>query len=184
MMITDTTVLDAVTAEDRIRGAKDSTVTIIEYGDFECPNCKQAAPVVAMLLRRFTGLIRVVFRHFPLEEVHPHALVAAEAAEAAAGQGRFWEMHDLLFAQQPHFQLRHLVELAEDLALDVRRFSRELQEHVHVERIRENVRAGRRLAVRATPTFYVNGNVCDVSFGIGHLASTVTGMLAEAASPR
>jgi protein-disulfide isomerase len=180
-MDANTALLDAVTADDHIRGQDNGRITIVEYGDFQCPNCKQAAPAVALLLRRLTGRVRLVFRHFPLEEVHSHALIAAEAAEAAGGQGRFWEMHDLLFAHQPHFQLQQLQELARDLRLDMRLFSEELEEHVHVAHIREHVKSGRRVGVRATPTFYVNGQICDVSFGIELLERTVTEVLARAA---
>src|SRR5437868_8562593 len=86
-----------VSAVDYIRGAEHAPVTVVEYGDFECPNCKQAAPAVKLLLDRYAGRVRVAFRHFPLEEVHPHALHAAQAAETAGAQGKFWEMHDLLF---------------------------------------------------------------------------------------
>jgi protein-disulfide isomerase len=166
-----------VSSADHIRGAQDASVTIVEYGDFECPNCKQAAPAVAVIMKRFDGRVRLVFRHFPLEEVHPHALIAAEAAEAAAAQGRFWEMHDRLFDRQPNLQLPHLRELATAVGLDLRRFSEELRDHVHVARIRENVAEGRRLAVRHTPTFYVNGTLCDVSFGVQHLERAVEKML-------
>ena len=180
-MTVDSTLLEPVADDDRSRGPKCAPVTIVEYGDFECPNCKQAAPAVALLLRHFAGRIRFVFRHFPLEEVHPHALIAAEAAEAARGQRHFWEMHDLLFAHQPHFQLPQLRELARGLGLDMRRFSAELKEHVHVATIREDAKSGRRIGVRATPAFYVNGDFCDVSFGIEHLRRTVTEVLAGAA---
>jgi protein-disulfide isomerase len=169
--------LDPVTVADHIRGADDATVTIVEYGDFECPNCKQAAPAVALLLERFAPDVRFVFRHFPLEEVHPHALIAAEAAEAAGTQERFWEMHDLLFAHQPHLQLPHLRALAQGLSLDMRRFSDELTHHLHVRRIRADAESGRRCGVRATPTFYVNGRLCDVSFGITQLERSVAEML-------
>src|ERR1700682_1114455 len=91
-----------VGAADHILGASHAPVTVVEYGDFECPNCKQAAPAVKLLLERFPGRVRLVYRHFPLEQVHPHALHAALAAEAAAGQEKFWPMHDLLFYNQPH----------------------------------------------------------------------------------
>ena len=168
---------DPVADSDRILGEVEARVTIVEYGDFQCPNCKQAAPAVALLLRRFAGDVCVAFRHFPLEEVHSHALIAAEAAEAARAQGLFWEMHDLLFAHQPRFQPPQLRELAQQVGLDLRRFSDELASHVHVERIREEALQGRRLGVRATPTFYVNGVYCDVSFGIGHLRERVAGLL-------
>lgn len=162
-----------VSAGDHVRGARDALVTIIEYGDFQCPNCKQAAPAVALLLKRFEGRLNLVFRHFPLEEVHAHALIAAEAAEAAAVQGRFWEMHDQLFAHQPHLQLPRLRAIAEAIGLDLRRFSQALREHAHVQHIRENAAEGRRLGIRGTPTFYVNTELCDVSFGLDPLEHAV-----------
>src|SRR6266545_7436830 len=115
MMTTEADLVDRITATDHIRGPHDAPITIVEYGDFECPNCKQAAPVCALLLERFAGRVRHVWRHFPLEEVHPHALLAAEASEAAAAQGKFWEMHDLLFASQSELQLPHLRELAKEI---------------------------------------------------------------------
>ena len=167
----------AVSAADHIRGAHDAPVTIIEYGDFECPSCKQAAPAVLLLIKRFPGHVRLVFRHFPLEEVHANALAAAEASEAAAAQGRFWEMHDQLFDNQAHLQLPRLRQIAEALGLDVRRFSEELEDHVHLPRIRQNVAEGQRLSVRATPTFYVNGTLCDVSFGLTQLERAVEKVL-------
>src|SRR3954470_217846 len=91
-----------VTKVDHVLGPHDAALTLVEYGDFECPNCKQAAPAIKLLLERFGGSVRFVYRHFPLEEVHPHALLAAEAAEAAGGQGKFWQMHDELFENQAH----------------------------------------------------------------------------------
>src|SRR5579862_3148561 len=110
-----------VTAADHSLGPEHAPVVLVEYGDFECPLCKQAAPTVRMLLERFAGRVRLVFRHFPLEEAHPHALAAAEAAECAGGQGKFWEMHDLLFAHQEHLKLAHLHSYAEQLRLDMAR---------------------------------------------------------------
>src|SRR4051812_30811732 len=97
---------------DHSRGAIHAPVIVVEYGDFECPNCKQAAPVVRLILERFAGGVRFVYRHFPLEEVHPHALLAAEAAEAVAREGMFWEMHDLLFANQPRLKPNQLHDYA------------------------------------------------------------------------
>src|SRR6516165_7176279 len=115
-----------VGAVDHVIGAPHAVATVVEYGDFECPNCKQAAPAVKLLLERFAGRVRFVFRHFPLEEVHPHALAAAEAAEAAGGQGKFWEMHDLLFENQSHLKAQHLRAYAERLGLDRARYTAEM----------------------------------------------------------
>jgi hypothetical protein len=104
-----------VSAGDHVLGAAGAPVTVVEYGDFECPNCKQAAPAVKLLLQKFAGRVRFVYRHFPLEGVHPHALHAALAAEAAGAQGRFWPMHDLLFENQSHLKLPQLRRYAERL---------------------------------------------------------------------
>jgi protein-disulfide isomerase len=151
---------------DHVMGASHAPVTIVEYGDFECPNCKQAAPALKLLLERFAGRVRVVFRHFPLEEVHPHALAAAEAAECAGGQGKFWEMHDLLFANQDHLKTNQLHSYAERLQLDMARYTSEMDDEVYRQRIREQMDGARRSGVRATPTFFVNGRLQDVSFGM------------------
>jgi len=151
---------------DNVMGASHAPVTIVEYGDFECPNCKQAAPALKLLLERFAGRVRVVFRHFPLEEVHPHALAAAEAAECAGGQGKFWEMHDLLFANQDHLKTNQLHSYAERLQLDMARYTSEMDDEVYRQRIREQMDGARRSGVRATPTFFVNGRLKDVSFGM------------------
>src|SRR6201988_3368255 len=114
-----------VSTADHALGASHAPVTVVEYGDFECPNCKQAAPTVKLLLSRFADRVRLVYRHFPLEEVHPRAMLAAQAAEAAGAQGRFWQMHDLLFENQRHLKLRQLRGYAETLELDMERFDSE-----------------------------------------------------------
>jgi protein-disulfide isomerase len=163
----------AVQATDHVIGAQHAPVTIVEYGDFECPNCKQAAPALKLLLERFANRIRIVFRHFPLEEVHPHALGAAEAAECAGGQGKFWEMHDLLFANQDHLRLNQLHSYAERLGLDMARYTAEMDDHVYLQRIREHMDGARRSGVRGTPAFFVNGKIQDVSFGIRALFDAV-----------
>jgi protein-disulfide isomerase len=160
-----------------VLGASHAPVTIVEYGDFECPNCKQAAPAVKLLLERFPGRVRLVWRHFPLEEVHPHALDAAMAAEAAAAQGKFWPMHDLLFESQHHLKLQHLRSYAERLELDMARYDAEMGEHYYLQRVREQIDGGGRSGVRSTPTFYVNGAIQDVSFGLQALHDTVDVLL-------
>jgi protein-disulfide isomerase len=162
---------------EHVSGAARAPVTIVEYGDFECPNCKQAAPAVKLLLERFAGRARFVFRHFPLEEVHPHALAAAQAAECAGGQGKFWEMHDLLFANQEHLRANHLRGYAERLQLDMARYSAEMADQVYLQRIREHEEGARRSGVRGTPTFFVNGRLQDVSFGMRALFDAVEAAL-------
>jgi protein-disulfide isomerase len=173
-----------VQAADHIMGASHAPVSIVEYGDFECPNCKQAAPALKLLLERFAGRTRIVFRHFPLEEVHPHALAAAHAAECAAGQGRFWPMHDLLFANQEHLKANNLRAYAEQLQLDMARFTAETDDQVYLQRIREHMDGARRSGVRGTPTFFVNGRIHDVSFGIRSLFDVVESALQHHPHPR
>ncbi len=155
-----------VSATDHMIGPAHAPVTVVEYGDFECPNCKQAAPAVKLLLQRFPERVRFVYRHFPQETLHPHALRAAEAAECAGGQRRFWPMHDLLFAHQDHLAGKHLRNYAEQLELDMARYDNEMSDQVYLQRIREHMDGGRRSRLRATPGFFVNGVIVDVSFGL------------------
>ena len=166
-----------VTDADHSIGLADAVVTVVEYGDLECPNCKQAAPAVKLLLNRFTGRIRFVYRHFPLEEVHPHAIPAAEAAESAGAQGRFWPMHDLLFENQAHLKPHQLHHYAERLQLDMARYAFEMDDHVYLQRIREHMQNGLESGVRSTPTFFVNGKLQDVSFGLPALFDAVEAAL-------
>ena len=156
----------AVDPRDHNLGASHAPVTVVEYGDFECPNCKQAAPAVKLLLEHFAGRVRVVWRHFPLEEVHPHALHAALAAEAAAGQGKFWPMHDLLFENPHHLKLPQLRSYAERLELDMVRYDADMSDTVYLQRVREDIEGGSASGVRSTPTFFLNGVIQDVSFGL------------------
>ena len=171
-----------VSAVDHMLGAAHAPVTVVEYSDFECPNCKQAAPTVKLLLSRFADRVRLVYRHFPLEEVHPHALLAAQAAEAAGAQGRFWQMHDLLFENQLHLKLRQLRSYAETLELDMERFDSEMKDELYLQRVRKHIEGGNRSGVRATPTFFINGKIQDVSFGLHALANGVETVLRETAS--
>ena len=162
-----------VTPVDHSIGPHDARVTVVEYGDFECPNCKQAAPGVKLLLDRFAGRIRFVYRHFPLEEVHPHALQAAEAAESAGAQGKFWQMHDLLFEHQDHLKPNQLHDYAARLQLDLARYTAEMKDQVYLQRIREHLQSGHDSGVRNTPTFFVGGMIQDVSFGMPALFQAV-----------
>jgi protein-disulfide isomerase len=162
-----------VNAVDHILGPSHAALTLVEYGDFECPNCKQAAPTVKLLLERFSDRVRLVFRHFPLEEVHPHALTAALAAEAAGGQGKFWHMHDLLFENQSHLKPRQLRAYAAKLDLDMVRYDADMADELYLQRVREHIDSGSQSGVRATPTFFINGKVQDVSFGLESLVHGV-----------
>ena len=166
-----------VTATDHTLGPAHAQATVVEYGDFECPNCKQAAPAVKLLLSRFENRVRLIFRHFPLEEVHPHALMAAEAAECAGAQHKFWPMHDLLFENQAREKPHDLRSYAERLGLDLERYDSEMRDHLYLQRIREHQASGRASGARSTPTFFVNDRVQDVSFGIQALFDAVAAVL-------
>jgi Na+/H+ antiporter NhaA len=158
---------------DHIRGDDAAPVTLVEYGDFECPFCGQAEPVVRELLNEFGHDLRYVFRHLPLSDVHPHAELAAEAAEAAGDQGSFWEMHDLLFNHQDALEPKNLVSYAEQLGLDVDRFTEELRRHEHAGRIASDVEDADMSGVSGTPTFFVNGLRHQGAYDIDTLTAAV-----------
>jgi protein-disulfide isomerase len=165
---------------DHIRGPRTAPVTLVEYGDYECPFCGQAYYVVKDLQRRAGNLVRFVFRYFPLTTIHPHAERAAEAAEAAGAQGRFWEMHDCLFENQQALEDEDLLEYAALVGLDIPRFVRDMREGRHLARIREDFLSGVRSGVNGTPTFFINGVRHD---GPWDLASLMTA-IDDAASGR
>jgi protein-disulfide isomerase len=142
---------------DHVRGPDEAPVTLVEYGDYECPYCGSAEGTVRELLQSFSEELRYVFRHLPLVDVHPHAELAAEAAEAAGAQGRFWEMHDLLFANQKGLEPADLRSRAAQLELDVDRFWDEVRSRAHARRVTEDVRSADESGVAGTPTFFVNG---------------------------
>jgi protein-disulfide isomerase len=142
---------------DHRLGPLNAPLNLVEYGDYECPYCGAAAPIVEEVKRILGDELLFVFRHFPLSEIHPHALQAAEAAEAAGSQGRFWDMHDLLFRNQRRLDLRALVTYGQALQLGLEQFTAELAQHVHVPRVREDFLSGVRSGVNGTPTFFVNG---------------------------
>lgn len=160
-------------ATDHILGPASAPVTVIEYGDFECPSCGQAHAALTILLHRFGDRVRLVFRNFPQIGIHPHAEIAAEAAEAAGAQGRFWPFHDLLFAHQDRLKGTHLRRYAAQAGLDLERYDYEMNDHVYLQRVQEHVGGGERLGIHAMPTFYVNGTLTDVSFGLKHLEEAV-----------
>ncbi len=146
-----------VGARDHVLGPADAPVTLLEYGDFECPFCGRAYPELKRVLADLGSKVRFIFRHFLLSEQHPHAEHAAEVAEAAAAQGKFWEMHDLLYQRQSALTDGDLIRYARELALDALRVQRELAAHVHRPRVREDFESGVRSGVSGTPMFFING---------------------------
>ena len=158
---------------DHVRGARDAQLTLLEYGDYECPFCGAAASSVEQLLQIMGDEIQFAYRHFPLSQIHPHAQQAAEAAEAAAQQGRFWDMHELLFAHQNRLTPRDLIGYASALGLDLRRFAVELESHAHAPRVREDFLSGVRSGVNGTPTFFVNGRRHNGGYDLGSLVAAL-----------
>jgi Na+/H+ antiporter NhaA len=168
---------------DHVRGPKKAPVTVVEYGDFECPYCGRAEPAIRELLADF-GDVRYAWRHLPLTDVHPHAQLAAEAAEAAAAQGRFWEMHDLLLRHQDALRPADLIGYAAELGLDAERFTRDLRKHAYSSRVAEDVDTADLGAVSGTPTFFVNGQRHYGGYDIGSLTEAVRTARAVAAIAR
>jgi protein-disulfide isomerase len=158
---------------DHIQGSADAAVTLVEYGDYECPYCGAAYPIVKEVQSRMGDALRFVFRNFPITTSHPHAEQAAEAAEAAATQGRFWEMHDVLYENQRRLGDPDLRAYAEALGLDVAQFDNELSEHVHAPRVREDFMSGVRSGVNGTPTFFINGVRHDDSYELETLLAAL-----------
>jgi protein-disulfide isomerase len=163
---------------DHVLGTPDAPVTLLEYGDYECPYCGAAYPIVKQVQQAMGDELRFVFRNFPISTAHPHAEQAAEAAEAAAAQGRFWPMHDLLYENQQRLEADDLRGFAAQLGLDVDRFEHELGEHVHAARVHEDFMSGVRSGVNGTPTFYINGVRHDDSYEY----DTMLGALQRAAA--
>jgi formate-nitrite transporter family protein len=171
-----------VRPSDHIQGSKDAPVTLIEYGDYQCPYCGAAYPVVKQLQRRVGENMCFVFRNFPLTEVHPFAEGAAEAAEAAGEQGKFWEMHDALYENQNALAPEELVGYAKRLHLDVPRFTTELTARANAKRIREDFLSGVRSGVNGTPTFFINGVRHDGANDFDTLLAAVRARLGGAAA--
>jgi protein-disulfide isomerase len=164
---------------DHVRGPVDARVTLVEYGDFECPYCGLAEPIVRELLRDFAD-VRYVWRHLPLSDVHAHAQQAAEAAEAAAAQGAFWELHDLLLTHQDALRHSDLLGYAEELGLDADRFSRDLTEHAWAGRVAADVDSADLSGVSGTPTFFVNGRRHHGAYDVDTLSAAVRAAGAQA----
>ena len=157
---------------DHIRGSINAPITIVEYGDYECPYTGIAYPVVKEIMGRFDEKIYFVFRNFPLREIHPHAQHAAEAAEAAsAAQDKFWQMHDYLFEHQKALDDHHLLEYAQKVGLDIERFKKEMSGHVYAPLINKSLKSGIDSGVEGTPTFFINGECYEESWDLDTLTS-------------
>jgi protein-disulfide isomerase len=164
-----------VDESDHILGLKSATATLVEYGDYECPYCRELHPLIQEMLKRTEGL-RLVYRHFPINNLHPHAARAAEAAEAAGAQGFFWEMHDALFEQEQTLDDKRLARLARKAGLDMERYEREMAEGVYRGKVEEDFMAALYGAgVTGTPTLYLNGLMLSRIHSLEELFTSVIG---------
>lgn len=143
--------------DDHVRGGKNAEITLVEFGDYECPGCCEAYKVIKRIEEEMGDTLRFVFRHFPYARLHPHAEQAAQASESASDQGQFWEMHDLLFENQHALAFENLVGYAQQLSLEVPIFEEDLKSEKYLERVREDFRSGVQNGVFGTPTIFVNG---------------------------
>ena len=148
-----------IVGRDHVQGPIDAPILLLEYGDYECPYCGAAYPVIKAVQKRLGDRLCFAFRNFPLVNSHPHAQHAAETAEAAGAQGRFWEMHDLLFEHQEALEDEDLAQYASALGLDARRLVAEVLTGAHTARVREDFRSGARAGVNGTPTLFINGTI-------------------------
>lgn len=163
-----------VAGRDHIHGPIGAPIALVEYGDYECPFCGEAYPIVKEIEARLGENLCFAFRHFPFSNAHPHAVLAAQAAEAAGAQGSFWEMHDLLFENQDALELDDISQYAEALGLDAARLAAEVLDGVFLGRVREDFRSGVRAGVNGTPTFFINGARYDGARGLDPLLAALT----------
>jgi protein-disulfide isomerase len=162
-----------VSDRDHVAGPETAPVTIVEYGDYECPYCGAAHPIVKAMQLALGANLRFAYRHFPLSQIHPHSYQAAEAAEAAGAQGRYWEMHDTLFEHQDRLSTQDLVAYAGALGLQLERFAADMAEHRHAPKIKEDFLSGVRSGVNGTPTFFVNGTRHDGAYDLESMLEAV-----------
>ncbi len=163
----------ALSAAEHQLGTADAPITLVEYGDYECPASALAEPMTRHLVEAYGTQLRFVFRHFPQVDVHPNAELAAEAAEAAAAQGKFWEMHHLLFGSPHHLALADMTKHAQTIGLDMTRFHAEMADHIYTQRVQEHRRAAKRRDLHSAPGFILNGRLVDVSHGLDKLEDAV-----------
>jgi Na+:H+ antiporter, NhaA family len=161
--------------EDHVQGSPSAHYELVMYGDFECPYCAAAQSILARVRNRLGDDLRFAFRHLPLESVHPHARHAAEASEAAAAQGAFWEMHDALFAGRGRLTDRDLAAHARGIGLDGDRVAAEIADGTHAERVERDLQSAARAGLTSTPAFYVNGRLHEGTYDAGSLVEALRG---------
>ena len=159
---------------DHTSGPENAPLTLVEYGDFQCPHCRNAFPIVKQVQQQLGARLRFVFRNFPLSQIHPEAEHAAEAAEAAGAQGAFWQMHDRLFERQFALDDDSLVEYAQELGLDADRLRGELDAGTYRAKVRDDFMSGVKSGVNGTPTFFINGVRYDGSYDLGSLLEAIS----------
>ncbi|MGB9144558.1 MAG: thioredoxin domain-containing protein [Acidobacteriaceae bacterium] len=162
-----------ITAEDHVQGPEDADVTLVEYGDYECPHCGRAYPIVQQVQKKFGERLRFAFRNFPLSQMHPHAEAAAEVAEFAGAHGKFWEMHDRLFEHQERLGEGLFLALAKELTLSTSAMRQALEQKTFQTRVRADFTSGIRSGVNGTPTFFINGLRHNGSFDFDALVSAI-----------
>ncbi len=171
------TLTQPVSPHDHAEGPVDAPLNLVEYGDYQCPYCGAAYPVVKRLQKTLGKKLRFVFRNFPLTQMHPYALIAAQAAEAAALQGKFWEMHDLLFEEQNLLKLEIIPSWAKRIGLNLEQFEKNIKQAVVEKRIKEDRQSGIRGGVNGTPTFFINGTRHDGPYDYNSLLAALESAL-------
>lgn len=156
-----------VSDKDHIYGNAHAAIELVEYGDYQCPHCGRAYPIVKQIQQRFGADLKLVFRNFPLTKIHPHAKFASVATEAAAKQGKFWEMHDIIFENQKRLHERAIMEYAQQAGLDPGQFKLDLDDEALIRKVESDFESGLRSGVNATPTFFINGEKYQHSWEIG-----------------
>jgi protein-disulfide isomerase len=164
---------EPVTPADHIQGDPEAELTLLEYGDYECPHCGRAHPIVKRVQKHFGRRLRFVFRHFPLTQIHPHAQTAAETAEFAGANGRFWDMHDLIYENQDRLGLPLLFALTEELGLDPQALRHALTAGEFAPKVGRDFRSGVRSGVNGTPTFFINEQRHDGPWEFEHLVTAL-----------
>jgi protein-disulfide isomerase len=171
-----------VSKQDHIKGARNAAVQLVEYGDYQCPTCGAAFPVVNALERLFSSKMAFVFRHFPLSEIHPWAEPAAIAAEAADRQGKFWHMHNMIFQYQQQLSPRSLLVFAEEIELNIKTFKADIADPALAEKVEAHFESGVRSGVNGTPSFFINGYKYNGSFDFDSMSAAIGATLTESHS--